>query len=100
LSPATALLPRFNPIGCHHAYWLPPRAHIPIWNLLYWLPAIFISFSDSWPMKMGPMRCPETSVNYYHTTPRNPRRAQISLLKIFMRSWSKELEKWQHSALT
>ena len=29
------------------------------------------SYSDSWPVKMGPIRCPETSVNNYHTTPRN-----------------------------
>jgi hypothetical protein len=28
-------------------------------------------FSDSWPLKMGRKRCPETSVNNYHTTPRN-----------------------------
>jgi hypothetical protein len=27
--------------------------------------------SDSWTVKMGPTRCPETSVNNYHTTPRN-----------------------------
>jgi hypothetical protein len=26
---------------------------------------------DSWPLKVGPIRCPETSVNSYHTTPRN-----------------------------
>jgi hypothetical protein len=26
---------------------------------------------DSWPLKMGPMQCPETSVNNYHTTPCN-----------------------------
>jgi hypothetical protein len=26
---------------------------------------------DSWPLKMGPIRCPETSVNNYHTTSRN-----------------------------
>jgi hypothetical protein len=33
------------------------------------------------PVKMGPIRCPETSVNYYHTTPRNTpeeRRFQFS----------------------
>jgi hypothetical protein len=29
------------------------------------------SYSDSWPVRMGPVRCPETSVNNYHTTPRN-----------------------------
>jgi hypothetical protein len=28
-------------------------------------------FRDSWPLKMGPIRCPETSVNNYHTTLRN-----------------------------
>jgi hypothetical protein len=26
---------------------------------------------ESWPVKMGPTRCPETSVNNYHTTPCN-----------------------------
>ena len=26
---------------------------------------------NSCPVKMGPIRCPETSVNSYHTTPRN-----------------------------
>jgi hypothetical protein len=31
------------------------------------------SFSSwtSWPLRMGPIRCPENSVNYYHTTLRN-----------------------------
>jgi hypothetical protein len=28
-------------------------------------------FADSWPVKMGPICCAETSVNNYHTTPRN-----------------------------
>jgi hypothetical protein len=28
-------------------------------------------FSDSWPFKMRPIRCPETSENNYHMTPRN-----------------------------
>ena len=28
-------------------------------------------YSDSWPVTMGPTRCPETSVNNYHTTPCN-----------------------------
>jgi hypothetical protein len=31
----------------------------------------FLSQSDSWPVRMGLTRCPETSVNYYHTRPRN-----------------------------
>jgi hypothetical protein len=31
----------------------------------------FLSYSESWPVKMGPTRCPETSVNIYHTTPCN-----------------------------
>jgi hypothetical protein len=26
---------------------------------------------ESWPVKVGPIRCLETSVNNYHTTPRN-----------------------------
>ena len=29
------------------------------------------SYSESWPVRMGPIRCPETSVNNYHTTPCN-----------------------------
>jgi hypothetical protein len=38
--------------------------------------------SDCWPVKMGPIRCPETSVNNYHTTPRNiseERRSHVHL---------------------
>jgi hypothetical protein len=31
----------------------------------------FLSYLESWPVKMGPIRCPETSVNNYHTTPCN-----------------------------
>jgi hypothetical protein len=31
----------------------------------------FLSFLEYWPVKMGPTRCPETSVNNYHTTPCN-----------------------------
>jgi hypothetical protein len=31
----------------------------------------FLSHSESWPVKMGPISCPETSVNNYHTTPCN-----------------------------
>jgi hypothetical protein len=27
--------------------------------------------TDSWPLKIGPIRCPETSVNNYHTRPCN-----------------------------
>jgi hypothetical protein len=35
------------------------------------LPTFRDNVSDSWPVKMGPIRCPKTSVNNYHTTPRN-----------------------------
>jgi hypothetical protein len=31
----------------------------------------FLSYSESWPTRMGPIRCPETSVTNYHTTPCN-----------------------------
>jgi hypothetical protein len=31
----------------------------------------FLSYSDSWPVKIRPIRCPETSISNYHTTPRN-----------------------------
>jgi hypothetical protein len=30
-----------------------------------------LGYSDSWPVKMGPTCCTETSVSNYHTTPRN-----------------------------
>jgi hypothetical protein len=40
-------------------------------NLRYRLLAFFLSYLNSWPVKMGPIRCPETSLNNYHTTPRN-----------------------------
>jgi hypothetical protein len=30
LSVSTPLSPWFNPIDCHHSYWLLPRAHFPI----------------------------------------------------------------------
>jgi hypothetical protein len=48
-------------------------------NLRYRVLACFLSFflsflpsySDSWPVKMEPIRCPKTSVNNYHTPPRN-----------------------------
>jgi hypothetical protein len=35
------------------------------------VPSSRVSYSDSWPLKMGLTRCPETSVNNYHTAPRN-----------------------------
>jgi hypothetical protein len=37
-------------------------------NLRYRLLDFFLSYLDSWHMKMGPIRCPETSVNNCHTT--------------------------------
>jgi hypothetical protein len=40
-------------------------------NIRYRLLAFFLAYLDSWPVKMGPIRCPETSVNSYHTTSRN-----------------------------
>jgi hypothetical protein len=40
-------------------------------NLRYRFLAFFLSYSESWPVKMEPIRCPETSVNNYHTRPRN-----------------------------
>jgi hypothetical protein len=40
---------------------------------IYRTPSFHLSFSSwtSWPFKMGPIRCPETSVKSYHTTIRN-----------------------------
>ena len=40
--------------------------------------------SDSWPLKMGPIRCPETSVNNYETTPRNIPEGLISNFNILV----------------
>ena len=31
----------------------------------------FFLYSTSWPLKLGPIRCPETSVKNYHSTLRN-----------------------------
>ena len=61
--------------------WLPPRAHFPMQSLCH--RAGFLFSSDSWPLKMGLLRCSETSVNKYHTTPRNipeERRSQSYVL--------------------
>jgi hypothetical protein len=42
-----------------------------VWLRIYVTVAGFVSFSDSWPLKIGPIRCPETSLNNYHTMTRN-----------------------------
>jgi hypothetical protein len=57
-------------------YWLSSRLLIATPRALsmilrYRLLAFFLFYSDSWPVKMGPIRCAETSVNNYRTTPRN-----------------------------
>jgi hypothetical protein len=65
---STPLSLLFYPVGCHHACRLLPCRTFQ--NLRYRLLAFFLSYSDSWPVK-GPIRCPETPVNNYHTTPRN-----------------------------
>jgi hypothetical protein len=41
---------------------------------------------DSWPLKIGPTR-PETSVNYYHTTPRNIPEERKSHGKVCLRQY-------------
>jgi hypothetical protein len=39
----------------------------------------------SWPLKMGPTHCPETSVNNYHTTPHNiPEERRLHILFILL----------------
>jgi hypothetical protein len=44
-----------------------------------------LSYSDSWPVQMGPIRCPETSVNNYQTTPRNtPEDRRFHKLLLFL----------------
>jgi hypothetical protein len=79
LSVFTPLSPWFDPVGCYDAYWLLPRRTFQ--NLRYRLLAFFLSYSGSWPVKMGQIRCPETSVNNYHTTPRNIPEERRSLLE-------------------
>jgi hypothetical protein len=48
---------------------------IKFWAVSLWVGSTIHLISgfrrDSWPVKLGPIRCPETSVNNYHTTPRN-----------------------------
>ena len=41
---------------------------------------------DSWPVKMGPIPCPETSVNNYHPTPRNIPEERRSHLVVFFQN--------------
>jgi hypothetical protein len=70
----TTTLP-LPPNHFHQPYWLAPR----YWELIigHTLPSINSIFGqsafflDSWPLKMGPIRCPEMSVRNYHYSPRN-----------------------------
>jgi hypothetical protein len=58
----------------HQPYWLAPQyceltlPPLPFVNSLLGQPAFV---SDSWPLKMGPMGWPETSVRNYHCSLRN-----------------------------
>ena len=48
-------------------------------------------FWDSWPVKVWPIRCPESSVNNYHTTTRNiPEGWDVSCLTVKFRKWNGE----------
>jgi hypothetical protein len=49
---------------CNFIEWLFRNIGIHLWNDK-------LSYLESWPVKMGPIRCPETSANNYHTTPCN-----------------------------
>jgi hypothetical protein len=50
------------------SYWLLSHRTVPYPDMLpSFLVIGFLSFLESWPVKMGPTRCPETSVNNYHT---------------------------------
>jgi hypothetical protein len=57
--------PLSHPIGCHHITRFATPPYLPESVIG------FLSHLDSWPVRMGPIRCPETSVNNYHTMPRN-----------------------------
>jgi hypothetical protein len=77
-------------------YWLLSRSpfHKSTLQVAGFL-SLFLSYSDSWPVKMGPIRCPETSVNNYHTTPRNipeERRSHaiLSSNSMKVRNWNKK----------
>jgi hypothetical protein len=54
-------LPTFRDSVSHHTFCYPTV-----------LSRIYViglhCYSDSWPMRMGLIRCPKTSVNSYHTT--------------------------------
>jgi hypothetical protein len=50
-----------------------------------------VNSPDSWPLKVGLIRCPETSVNNYHTTPRNFPEQRRSHLYAFVTSHSYSL---------
>jgi hypothetical protein len=54
------------------SYWLSSHRTFPYPAMLSsFLVTGFLSYLESWPVRMGPTRCPETSVNNYHTTPCN-----------------------------
>jgi hypothetical protein len=71
----------FPPPTWSHSYWLFPThlavpAHTFPYITMCSLPAFypllaFYSSWTSWSLKMGPIRCPETSVKDYHSTLRN-----------------------------
>jgi hypothetical protein len=46
-----------------------PVTKVPTYKYVAWHPRK--ATRTLWPVKMGPIRCPETSVNSYHTTPHN-----------------------------
>jgi hypothetical protein len=53
----------------------------------------FLSYSESWHVRMGPIRCPETSVHNYHTTPcNNPEDHRFRQHRGgSLKSWKKEM---------
>jgi hypothetical protein len=54
------------------SYWLVVTSHVSPPRCADQFPCYRLSFLlESWPVKVGPIRCPETSVNNYHTTPCN-----------------------------
>jgi hypothetical protein len=54
------------------SYWLSSHHTFPYPAVLSrFFVTGFLSYSESWPVRMGPIRCSETSVNNYHTTPCN-----------------------------
>jgi hypothetical protein len=84
-------------------FWVITRRRVVIIYRRFF--AGFLSYSESWPVKMGPTCCPETSVNNYHTTPCNypeDHRFQFNIslrTKADCLTWLQVSRLWRHKHL-